>query len=70
MFHISDDGQESLEREHQKERITDRTLEYLHSCLQVMEENAVYVSISFLVFGAVNIALDFFLLVGSCCKMR
>ena len=67
---ISNIGQESLEREHQKERITDKTLEYLHRCLQVMEENAVYVSTSLLVFGAVNIALDFLLLVGSCCRMR
>ena len=35
-----------------------------------MEENAIYVSTSFLVFGVVNGALDFLLLVGSCCKMR
>ena len=70
MFNISLIVQESLDREYQRERITGRTLDYLHTCLHLMEENAVYVSTSFLVFGALNLALDFFLLVGSCCKIR
>jgi len=61
---------ESLDREYQRERITGRTLDYLHTGLHILEENAVYVSVSFLVFSVVNLALDFFLLVGSCCKIR
>ena len=69
-FYVSIIVEESLDREYQRERITGRTLDYLQTCLHLLEENAVYLSISFLVFGAVNLALDLFLLVGSCCKIR
>ena len=69
-FYISLNVQESLDREYQRQRITGRTLDYLHTGLHILEENAVYVSVSFLVFSVVNLALDFFLLVGSCCKIR
>ena len=69
-FYLSINGQESLDREYQRERITGGTLDYLHTCLHMLEENAIYVSTTFLVFGVLNGALDLLLLVGSCCKIR
>ena len=62
--------QESLETQYERERISQSTLQHLQTCLDLVRDNAIYISFTVLVFGTVNMAVDFFLLIGTCCRMR
>ena len=60
---------EMLEKEHQKEVITKSTLENLKSFLDGFGENTNFTAIFVLAVALVNIFLDVFMLIGSCCNV-
>ena len=62
-------GKEMLEKEHQKEVITKSTLENLKSFLDGFGENTNFTAIFVVAVASVNIFLDVFMLIGSCCNV-
>jgi hypothetical protein len=62
-------GKEMLEKEHQKEVITKSTLENLESFLDGFGENIHCTGIFVVAVASVNIFLDVFMLIGSCCNI-
>jgi len=62
--------QDVLLVEYHKKSITLTTLESLQGCLNYIAENAIVGSFTIVVIAGTNIILDFFLLIGTCCKIR
>ena len=62
--------QDLLENEYQKEIITKSTLENLKSFLSGFGENIGFTTVLVVTVASLNIFMDVFMLIGSCCNVR
>jgi len=61
--------QEMLEKEYKNQAITKSTLENLQSFLEGVSENTQFTGVVVVCVASINIFLDVFLLIGSCCHV-
>ena len=62
--------QESLEKEYRKDVIKKSTLESLKSFINGFGENLNFTAIFVIIMSSMNIFMDLFMLIGSCCNVR